>query len=215
MWQIKIVYKDFSENIFKGIEADIDYTTAIDYYNNYVSNHNVFTATYQQYPINKHKRLDLIDKIEQLRQVKLASHRLLMDPNKLGPGRVVKYEFDVFVSESDSPIFNLEIISKAMENSGFIVLNSSYDSDVTYDYVKVHPELVWKKVLETEDAIYYLQNSASDNRVKKYSKIGCREYEGYHTSLELIEVIKSYDNGIIQPVYIDKEEIKNFYEKES
>ena len=65
MWKIKITYSDKSKCTLTGKSKDISLELAVKYFNEYVSNH-VCSAKYQQYPKNKYKEMDLIEKIEEL-----------------------------------------------------------------------------------------------------------------------------------------------------
>lgn len=68
MWKITITYNDKSKCTLTGKDKDISLALAEKYFNKYVANH-VCSAKYQQYPKNKHKEIDLIEKIDELKEL--------------------------------------------------------------------------------------------------------------------------------------------------
>ncbi len=67
MWKIRIEYNDKSKMTLTGKHQDIPLRLAEKYYKECVAGKGC-TARYQQYPKNKHEEMDLIMKIENLRQ---------------------------------------------------------------------------------------------------------------------------------------------------
>ena len=67
MWKIVITYSDKSKIKLAGSYLDIPLRLAVKYYNEYVADHVVFSAVYQQYPVKEHPAMELIDKIEELK----------------------------------------------------------------------------------------------------------------------------------------------------
>jgi len=221
MWRIQIVNMDGSEISFKGNELDIDYDTAVHYYNHFVTE-NTCTATYQQYPIRENRKMDLEDKLEQLRTQALIKQNRKMHPNcGLGIGYVAQFNLDVFVGGTDLSKFvqksTLKNIKASLQEAGIVVLDASFVEDVSSDYESEHPEIMWRKVLETKDEIYYLHRSSrsAENGVKLYSKIGCREHKGYRIAVGLRELFDSINNGVIAPLYIDTDSLNAFFEEET
>ena len=67
MWKIVITYSDKSKCRVTGQHKDIPLDLAVKYYNEYVADHVVFSAVYQQYPVKEHPVMELRDKIEELK----------------------------------------------------------------------------------------------------------------------------------------------------
>ena len=67
MWKIFITYSDKSKCVLTGKHNDIPLDLAEKYFNNYVADH-ICSARYQQYPKNKHPEMDLLEKIEVLKE---------------------------------------------------------------------------------------------------------------------------------------------------
>ena len=67
MWKIVVTYSDKSKIKLTGSHPDIPLRLAVKYYNEYVADHVVFSAVYQQYPVKEHPAMELRDKIEELK----------------------------------------------------------------------------------------------------------------------------------------------------
>ena len=218
MWRIQIINMDGSEVTFKGNELDIDYDLAAYYFNHFVTDMTC-TATYQQYPIRENRKMNLEDKLEQLRTQALLKQQRRMQPNGgLGTGYAVRLSVDVFVGGNDLSRFvqksTMKKVNDALENAGIVVLDSEFGEDVSMEYESSHPEIIWTRALETKDEIYYLHKNGVEHGLKMYSKIGCREYKGIHLKNSLCELATSINNGVIVPLFVDKELINDSFKEE-
>lgn len=68
MWKIKIEYDDHSKCTLTGEHKDIPLRLAEKYYDQYGNNPHCTKCEYQQYPVKKHKAMDLIEKIDELEE---------------------------------------------------------------------------------------------------------------------------------------------------
>ena len=70
MWKIFFAYEDGSKVTITGKHKDIPLELAVKYYNEYAAGHVMRRCEYQQYPKNKYPAMYLMDKIEQLKDMR-------------------------------------------------------------------------------------------------------------------------------------------------
>lgn len=68
MWKIRIEYDDHSKLTLTGKHKDIPYRLAIKYLDQCGNSPHCIKCEYQQYPLSKHKAMDLVEKIDELEE---------------------------------------------------------------------------------------------------------------------------------------------------
>lgn len=68
MWKIRIEYDDHSKLTLTGRHKGIPYRLAVKYSNQYGNSPHCIKCEYQQYPLSKHKAMDLTEKIDELEE---------------------------------------------------------------------------------------------------------------------------------------------------